>query len=66
MKDLLKAVCEYNIDDMEQASCFPQKGTMSSNGKQYTDDEITEMKNTKVFCTNYAKCLAKPSVEDIG
>ena len=54
---LLDAVYRYNHHDHEQVIDALRQGTLG--GKEHTDREIINMKNTKVFRKRYGKYLRK-------
>ena len=57
--DLLAALYSYNNDDYEKLLAALQNGTLSQTGKKYSLQEITELKQTKLFRDRYAKYLRK-------
>ena len=52
-------VYEYETEDLEKLLDALKTGTLSSVGRCYTEDEIQDMMNTKVFRQRYGKYLRK-------
>jgi hypothetical protein len=59
IRHLLDCLYYYNQDDYERLLIALKNGTLSASGTKYTDDEIDEMKNTKLFRRRYGKYLRK-------
>jgi len=57
--DLLFAVYAYDEQDYEKLLVAMKKGTLPSNGKSFTDQEIDDLKGTKQFRDRYGKYLRK-------
>jgi len=57
VNSLLKAIYRYNEDDYEKLLCALKNGTLSTT--KYSEDEIIDLKNTKVFRQRYGKYLRK-------
>jgi len=53
---LLKAIYRHNQDDYKKLLCALKNGTLST---KYTDEEIADLKTTKIFRQRYGKCLGK-------
>ena len=53
---LLKAIYRYNDNDYEKLLSALKNGTLST---KYSEDEITDLKSTKIFRQRYAKYLRK-------
>jgi hypothetical protein len=56
---LLHCVYFYNNDDYDSLLGALKDGSLSSTNTKYTDDEIAEMKNTRLFRQRYDKYLRK-------
>ena len=56
---LLDSVYFYFEKDYEKLLVALKEGTLSSTGKKYTDEDIAELKRTKLFRQRYAKHLRK-------
>ena len=59
MKDLLNCFYEYHDEDLNKLLAALKDGTLSSENKEYTDDEIADMMNTKIFRDRYDQYLRK-------
>ncbi len=57
--DLLFAVYTYDEQDYEKLLVAMKKGTLSSNGKPFTDKQIDDLKGTKQFRDRHGKYLRK-------
>jgi len=56
---LLEAVYYYNDSDHNKLLGALKNGTLSSTGTKFTDDDISEMKGTRLFRQRYDKYLRK-------
>jgi len=54
---LLTCIYQYNEQDYENLLRTLKEGSLSGSGKKYTDDDIAELKRSKLFRQRYDKYL---------
>jgi len=59
LTDLLQALYEYDATDYENVLSALKNGTLSSNNKKFTTEDISDLQCTKYFRVRYGKYMRK-------